>query len=170
VEGLKAPDPRHRPLDPEVIALDPLLQGLGDVMDRHTRQEPVLPGRRNGGRIGARAVRADPVRREQRLVLQRLAEEALGRTEIAVGCQQEVDRRAVLVEGPVEIAPLAPDLDVDPMGTGYRLGSLRATISGSATRACRKLWKWPRKWLDRIGPSEGNPAGKPCPSARFSAC
>jgi hypothetical protein len=24
--------------------------------------------------------------------------------------------------------------------------------------ACRKLWKWPRKWLDRIGPSEGNPA------------
>jgi hypothetical protein len=27
-----------------------------------------------------------------------------------------------------------------------------------ARGACRKLWKWPRKWLDRIGPSEGNPA------------
>src|SRR3954467_13323195 len=29
--------------------------------------------------------------------------------------------------------PLAADLDVDPMGTGHRLGRLRATISGSAT-------------------------------------
>src|SRR4051794_16422901 len=32
VEGLKAANPRHRPLDSEVIALDPLLQVLGDVM------------------------------------------------------------------------------------------------------------------------------------------
>ena len=37
VEGLKAADPRHRPLDPEVIALDPLLQVLGDVMERFLR-------------------------------------------------------------------------------------------------------------------------------------
>jgi hypothetical protein len=66
-----------------MIALDPLLQVLGHVMDRHTRQEPVLPGRRDGGRIGACAVRANPVRREQRLVLQRLAEEPLGGLEIA---------------------------------------------------------------------------------------
>src|SRR3954466_13926235 len=29
VEGLKTPDPGHGPLDPEVIALDPLLQVLG---------------------------------------------------------------------------------------------------------------------------------------------
>src|SRR4051794_12857784 len=35
VEGLKAANPRHGPLDPEVIALDPLLQVLGHVMDRH---------------------------------------------------------------------------------------------------------------------------------------
>jgi hypothetical protein len=28
-EGLKAADPRHRPLDPEMVALDPLLQVLG---------------------------------------------------------------------------------------------------------------------------------------------
>jgi len=32
VEGLKAADPRHVLLDPEVVALDPLLQVLGDVM------------------------------------------------------------------------------------------------------------------------------------------
>jgi len=31
---LKAADPRHRPLDSEMIALDPLLQVLGDVMKR----------------------------------------------------------------------------------------------------------------------------------------
>src|SRR5690348_9041591 len=30
VEGLKAADPRHRPLDPEMVALDPLLQVLAD--------------------------------------------------------------------------------------------------------------------------------------------
>src|SRR5215212_7710632 len=32
VEGLEAADPRHGSLDPEVVALDPLLQVLGDVM------------------------------------------------------------------------------------------------------------------------------------------
>src|SRR5829696_3347608 len=62
VESLKAAHPRHGPLDPEVIALDPLLQVLGDVVDRHTRQEPVLPGCRDGGRKGARTIGADPVR------------------------------------------------------------------------------------------------------------
>src|SRR3954468_14947846 len=36
VEGLEAADPRHGPLDPEVVALDPLLEMFGDVMDRHT--------------------------------------------------------------------------------------------------------------------------------------
>src|SRR5215212_4833369 len=45
VEGLQAAHPRHGPLDPEVVALDPLLQVLGHVMDWHTRQEPVFPGR-----------------------------------------------------------------------------------------------------------------------------
>src|SRR5215207_2325522 len=38
VEGLEAAHPRHGPLDPEVIALDPLLQVLGDVMHRRARQ------------------------------------------------------------------------------------------------------------------------------------
>src|SRR3954471_14615187 len=41
VEGLEAAHPRHGPLDPEVVTLDPLLQVLGDVMDRGARQEPV---------------------------------------------------------------------------------------------------------------------------------
>src|SRR3954452_12980001 len=63
VEGLEAAHPRHGPLDPEVVTLDPLLQVLGHVVDRHTRQEPVLPGRRDGGWVGPRTIGADPVRR-----------------------------------------------------------------------------------------------------------
>ena len=63
VEGLKAADPRHRPLDPEVIALDPLLQVLGDVMERILRQEPVFPGCHDGRRVRAGPVCADPVGR-----------------------------------------------------------------------------------------------------------
>src|SRR5215212_1365675 len=44
MEGLKAADPRHRPFDPEVIALNALLQVLGDVMQRIGRQEPIFSG------------------------------------------------------------------------------------------------------------------------------
>src|SRR3954452_5341212 len=50
VEGLKAADPRHRPLDPEVVALDPLLQVFADVMQRLLREEPVFLGGRDGRR------------------------------------------------------------------------------------------------------------------------
>src|SRR3954453_20882737 len=46
------------------------------------------------------------------MVLQHFAEEALGRSQVARGGEQKVDRRAVLVDGPVQIAPLAADLDV----------------------------------------------------------
>src|SRR4051794_26463789 len=112
VEGLEAANPRHGPLDPEVVALDPLLQVLGDVMHRRARQQAVFPGCRDGGRVGPRPIGTDPVGGEQRLVLQRLAEEALGGLQVALRGEQEVDGRAVLVDGAVEIAPLAPDLDV----------------------------------------------------------
>src|SRR3954452_4870323 len=112
VEGLKAANPRHGPLDPEVVTLDPLLQVLGDVVHRRARQEPVLPGRRDGGWVGARTIGADPVGGEQRLLLQHLAEEALGGIEVALRREEEVHGRAMLVDGPVQIAPPAPDLDV----------------------------------------------------------
>src|SRR4029079_12595253 len=71
VEGLKAADPRHGPLGPEVVTLDALLQVLGHVMDRHARQEPVFPGGRDSWRIRTCSIGADPVRGEQRLVFQR---------------------------------------------------------------------------------------------------
>src|SRR3954454_7201691 len=112
VEGLEAADPRHGPLDPEVIALDPLLEMFGDVMHRRARQEPVFPGCRDRGWVGTRPIGADPVRGEQRLILQRLAEEALGGLQVALRREQEVDGRTVLVDGPVQIPPLPPDLDV----------------------------------------------------------
>ena len=38
-EGLKAADPGHVLLDPEVVALDPLLQVLGHVVQRGARQK-----------------------------------------------------------------------------------------------------------------------------------
>ena len=112
VEGLEAADPRHRSLDPEVIALDPLLQVLGDVVHRRARQQAGFPALRDRGWVGPRTIGADPVRGEQRLVFQRLAEEALGGFQIALGREQEVDRVSVLVDGPVQVAPLAADLDV----------------------------------------------------------
>src|SRR4051812_16251907 len=112
VEGLQAAHPRHGPLDPKVVALDALLQVLGHVMHRRARQEPIFPGCRDGGRIGARAVRADPVGGEQWFILQHLAEEALGRVEIALRREEEINRGAVLVDRAVQIPPLAADLDV----------------------------------------------------------
>src|SRR4051812_9099067 len=112
VEGLEAADPRHGPLHPEVITLDPLLQVLGDVMHRGPRQEAVFPGCGDGGWVGPRTIGSDPVGGEQRLVFQRLAEEALGRLQVAPRREEEINRGAVLVDGPVQIPPLAADLDV----------------------------------------------------------
>src|SRR3954470_8220734 len=112
VEGLEAAHPRHRSLDPEVIALNPLLQVFRDVVHRRTRQQAGCPAVRDGGWVGPRPIGADPVRGKQRLVFKRLAEEALGRVQIALRGEQEIDRVSVLVDGPVQIALLAPDLDV----------------------------------------------------------
>src|SRR3954463_16119231 len=44
VEGLEAANPRHGSLHPEVVALNPLLQVLGDGMHRRARQEAGFPG------------------------------------------------------------------------------------------------------------------------------
>jgi hypothetical protein len=63
VEGLEAADPRHGPLDPEVVALDPLLQVLGHVVDRGARQEPGFPGFCNSRRVETGPICADPVGR-----------------------------------------------------------------------------------------------------------
>jgi hypothetical protein len=121
-----------------VVALNPLLQVLGDVMDRRARQKPVFPGRRDSGWIGPRPIGADPVRREQRLVLQHPAEEALGSLEIALRREQKVDRVSVLVDGPVQVAPLAAAAD---FGDG-----------------------WPRAQQPRSAPTSG-PAERLKPSA-----
>src|SRR3954468_4060540 len=112
VEGLQAAHPRHGPLDPEVVALDPLLEMFGDVMRRRARQQAVFLGCGDGGWVGPRPIGADPVGGEQRLVFQRLAEEALGRLQVALRREEEINRVSVLVDGPVQIAPLAADLDV----------------------------------------------------------
>ena len=58
------------------------------------------------------AIGADAIWGEQWLILEHLTEEPLGRIEIPVGGEQEVDRLPMLVDGPVEVAPLAADPDV----------------------------------------------------------
>ena len=112
MEGLEAANPGHGSLDPEVVALDPLLQVLGDIVQGSAGQEASFPRCPDGRGIRARRVRADPIRGEQGLILQHLAEEPLGRLQITLCREQEVDRRAMLVDSAVEIAPLAADLDV----------------------------------------------------------
>src|SRR6478735_2301767 len=112
MERAEATDPRHRSLDPEVVALDPLLQVLGDVVHRHSWQQALLTALGDGRRVRTSTIRADPVRGEKRLILEHLTEEALGGVEIPVGGEQEIHRRAVLVDGAVDVAPLATDLDV----------------------------------------------------------
>ena len=56
VKGLEAAHPRHRSLDPEVIALDPLLQVFRDVVHRRTRQQAGFPALRDRGWVGPRPI------------------------------------------------------------------------------------------------------------------
>ena len=91
VNDRKPAHPRYRSLDPEVVALDPLLQVLGDVVGGRTWQQTLLAALSDRRRVGACSVRADPVRGEQRLGREHLAEEALGGIEVAGRGEQEVD-------------------------------------------------------------------------------
>jgi len=79
---------------------------------RFAGQQALLPACDDGRRVGTRSVRADAVGSEQRLGREHLAEEPLGGVEVTVGRKQEVDGRAVLVDGPVEVAPLPTHFDV----------------------------------------------------------
>ena len=91
--------------------------------------------------IGESLRQGHPVRGQQGLILQHLAEEALGGLQVARGGEQEVNRRAVLVDGPVQVAPLATDLDVslvDAHRTAVRLTE-RAPCCWRYGRAVRNL-------------------------------
>jgi len=58
---------------------------LGDVVGERARQQTLLAAFSDRRRVRAGAVGADPVRSEKRLILQHLAEESLGRVEVAAG-------------------------------------------------------------------------------------
>src|SRR5579883_3005902 len=103
---------RHVLLHVKVIAFNPLLQVLGDAVLHVGRRQAVPGAVLYGLGIDTRAVRPDLARGQQGLVLQSLAEKPLGGGEIAPGRKQKIDGRAVLVDGPVEIAPFAPDLHI----------------------------------------------------------
>ena len=110
-----------------MVALDPLLKMLRDVVDGIGRQQPVLDGGsdRAGERSGA--VRADRPRRQKRFVLQNFAKEASGGIGIPFGGQEEIDRVPMLVDGAIQISPPAADLDiglVDPDRTAMGFSKL----------------------------------------------
>ena len=112
VERTEPADPRHGLLNPEMVALDALLEMLGDVVNRIRRQQPILDSGSYGNRERFCAIGTDRSRRQKRFVSQHLAEEALRRIGIALGCQQEVDGVAVLVDGTIQRPPLAADLHI----------------------------------------------------------
>ena len=123
----EAADPGHVLLDPEVVALDALLQMFGDVVERRVGQKTIALRSHDRGWIGAGTIRADPIGRKKWLIRQHLTEEPLGRVEIAVSGEEEVDWVAVLVDSSVEVAPLTTHLDVgliDPDRPAVRLAKL----------------------------------------------
>ena len=83
MEGAEAADPGHVLLDPEVVALDALLQMFGDVVERRVGQKTIALRSHDRGWIGAGTIRADPIGRKKWLIRQHLTEEPLGRVEIA---------------------------------------------------------------------------------------
>jgi hypothetical protein len=95
----------------EVVTLDLLLQVLGDIVQRRARQVASLPRRLNVGRVGASGIGTDPIRGEQGLILQHLAESPPGRIQIPLGGEQEVHKRTLLVDGAVEVPALSPGLE-----------------------------------------------------------
>ena len=72
-----------------MVTHDPLLQVFGDVVNRCARQQTLLMALGDRRLVRASIIGADPVGREQRLILQHLAEEALGGLQIAVGGEQQ---------------------------------------------------------------------------------
>ena len=96
-----------------MVGLDDVVQVLDLSMQRLLRAPALLLQLGQGSAIGRRLVGVDDP--ELLLVLQAvqcLAEEALGRCRVARRREVEVDRVPVLIDGPVQIGPLAADLHV----------------------------------------------------------
>ena len=124
----------HRPhaaLDAPMILLDPVIEVL--TLADPDRLQPTpgsilqpICGVAGNDRlpVGLAAVDDDAI--GSAMTLQRLSEEPLGRRQIALLAEQELDRVADAVDGAVEIHPLAADLDV---------GLVHMPFAGHATLA-----------------------------------
>jgi hypothetical protein len=110
----------HRPqpgLQPPVICLDRIIgvllhgmQGRGDQLVEHPR----VNGRAVGGDLGRDGARA-----------QRPGEEPPRRAQVAPRRQEDIDDLAVLVDGPLQVRPLAGHLDVGLIGEHRSPGAWR---------------------------------------------
>jgi hypothetical protein len=73
------------------------------------------------------AVQRDRLRAAQ-LALDRFTKERLGGRDIAAGTQPEVDRPARPINGTIQVAPLASDLDVCLVGKADLKAAVRVTL------------------------------------------
>ncbi len=87
-----------------------------------------------GGKVFAPSV-PDAVWRQQRLVLEHLSEEPLGGGDVTVRRQQKVDGISTLVDGPVQLAPLAAYLDGRPRRRGWSRSEACETAAGASRSA-----------------------------------
>jgi len=117
LQCLEATDGADQQLQLAMVGLEHVVQIFDLPMDGVLGACTLLLQFSNRRRVGRRLVRVDDVRQFPLLqALQRFAEEALGCRGAACWRKVEVDRVAELVDCPIEIGPLASDLDVDPMG------------------------------------------------------
>jgi len=93
-----------------MIAFNALPQMFGDAMAHIARRQPLLRPVRDRVGTNSRAVRADLALRQQRAILQPLAEKPLLSVEIALCGQKEIRWNAVFVDRPIEKAPFAAHL------------------------------------------------------------
>ena len=93
-----------------MILLDDIVQVFHLSQSRSAPQLAILLHLCRGFRIGGILVYGDGARIDRVWLRQRLAEEPLRRLSIALGREQEVDRLAAAVDGPIQIGPAALNL------------------------------------------------------------
>src|SRR4051794_23647452 len=111
-EALKAEHGPGQALDPAVILLDPVVEPAATPVPGEAPQLARLLHLTQRAGIALEAVGDDLARVAGVLAAEGTPEEALGCLLVPLGAEQEVDRLAGAVDGPVQVAPLPADPDV----------------------------------------------------------
>src|SRR5215213_7996987 len=111
-EALKAEHGPGQVLDPAVVLLDPVVEPAAPPVPGKAPQLALLLHLAQRAGIALEAVGDDLARVAGVLPSEGTLEEALGCLLVPLGAEQEVDRLAGAVDGPVQVAPLPADPDV----------------------------------------------------------